>query len=139
MSTRPRPLAPGHPTAVMWQRLLACTPVARALTDPADARSRSLAWPLPAVLPVDLPHGPLVYLMLESSGSFRYVGRTIQPLTRRIARHRLDRPDVATRWRWVLVAKVNPAMAGPAEEWIRAVLQPPDNRIRAAGWAQVAS
>ncbi|MDH2426445.1 hypothetical protein [Sphaerisporangium sp. TRM90804] len=138
MSAGPRPLASGHPTAVMWQRLLASTPVARALTDAEGARSRSLAWPLPVVLPPDLPHGPLVYLTLQRSGEFRYVGRTVQPLARRIARHRLDRPDVAYRWRWVLVAQVDPTVAGPAEEWIRAVLQPPDNRIRAAGWTRAA-
>lgn len=137
MSTRPRRLASGHPTAVMWQWLLTSTPVARALTNPTGTRGRALAWPLPSVLPADLPHGPLLYLTLGISGDFRYVGRTVQPLARRIGRHRLKRPEVASLWKWVLVAEVDPGAAGPAEEWIRATLQPPDNQIRAAGWASM--
>lgn len=134
MRAGPRRLAADHPTAVMWQRLLTSTPVNRALTDPAATRRNPVAWPLPARLPAELPHGPLLYLTLDAQGDFRYVGRTVQPLARRIARHRHDRPDVASCWHWALVASVTVSSA--SEEWIRATLQPPDNRIRASGWAR---
>lgn len=134
----PHTLTADQSIAQRWRLILAATPIQKALVDPSAPADPVVAWAVgPADPTAGLPLGPALYLMLDAAYRPRYCGRTTQSLRARLRGHRRTRPTEAALWRWALAVAVRHEAqpVARAEEWMRAALTPPGNKIRAAGWA----